>query len=291
MSNTANVAKPMDSSGELYQRRAFAALPLLVRQAAAGQTIFYSALAAELGMDNPRNLNFVLGSVGASLAELSRAWASSIPPLQALVVNKATRLPGEGFVEFVPDPESYKAASPRLKRQIIAGLLTDVFRFSRWNDVLQYFGAPLPPPPDIPQMLPSGLARAFGGAGESPMHQSFKEYVARNPSLFGLSHVTVEIEHSFPSGDAVDVLFTTANAVVAVEVKSYISPDEDILRGVFQCVKYAALLEATVSLARAPVEARVVLALERSVPPSVLPIANTLGIEFVQNVRPTEGPT
>ena len=66
--------KPIDQEGLLYQRRAFSALPLLVRQAEAGQTIHYGQLARELGMPNPRNLNHVLGSIGTSLRNLGQLW-------------------------------------------------------------------------------------------------------------------------------------------------------------------------------------------------------------------------
>src|ERR1700733_23901 len=45
---------------ELYLERARDAFPMLVRQAHARQTIFYSDLAGELNMSNPRNLNYVL---------------------------------------------------------------------------------------------------------------------------------------------------------------------------------------------------------------------------------------
>jgi alkylated DNA nucleotide flippase Atl1 len=45
---------------KLYQKRAKTALPYLVRQAKAGQKIYYSDLAKEIGMPNPRNLNYVL---------------------------------------------------------------------------------------------------------------------------------------------------------------------------------------------------------------------------------------
>ena len=67
-------------SGEkLYQARARAALPLLVRQAtqAHNATIFYSDLAAELGMANERNLNYVLGYIGDALEQLSKQWRPS----------------------------------------------------------------------------------------------------------------------------------------------------------------------------------------------------------------------
>src|SRR5882762_1786592 len=80
----------------LYQERARAALPLLVRQAHAHQPIYYSDLASELGMRNPRNLNFVLGSIGQTIIDLSESWKDEVPPIQALVINKATGLPGKG---------------------------------------------------------------------------------------------------------------------------------------------------------------------------------------------------
>lgn len=56
---TAQIAELINGN-KLYQIRAREALPLLVRQAHSAQTIFYSDLAAELKMPNPRNLNLFL---------------------------------------------------------------------------------------------------------------------------------------------------------------------------------------------------------------------------------------
>ena len=63
---TAKTAQPI-SGDKLYQERARRALPLLVRQAQAHAKIYYLDLALELGMPNPRNLNYVLGSIGQAL--------------------------------------------------------------------------------------------------------------------------------------------------------------------------------------------------------------------------------
>jgi hypothetical protein len=63
---------------KLYQRRARMALPLLVRQAHAGSKIFYADLAAELGMTNPRTLNYVLGSIGTTLKQSADAFGGPI---------------------------------------------------------------------------------------------------------------------------------------------------------------------------------------------------------------------
>jgi len=69
LSSSAQVKLPeFDPHGKkLFQQRAVRALPVLVRQAKAEQTIFYSDLAQELGMPNARNLNAVLGAVADAL--------------------------------------------------------------------------------------------------------------------------------------------------------------------------------------------------------------------------------
>ena len=89
------------SGDKLYRERARKALPLLVRQAQARRKIYYSDLAPKLGMANLRNLNYALGYIGQALASLSEepGW-KEIPPIQCLVVNKQTGLPGEGVGWF-----------------------------------------------------------------------------------------------------------------------------------------------------------------------------------------------
>lgn len=117
------VAKQIDVSGALYQRRAAEALPLLIRQAEAGGVpINHEKLSRELGMPNPRNLNYVLGSIGVSLARLGETWKQPIPALQSLVTNKSTGLPGDGFVEFLSDPVAFRRATRPQQVSIIRKL-------------------------------------------------------------------------------------------------------------------------------------------------------------------------
>ena len=82
---------------ELYQKRASRALPILVKQAELRKEISYSALAQEIKMPNPRNLNHVLDCVGIRLEALSREWGEAIPQIQTAVINKGTGLPSEGI--------------------------------------------------------------------------------------------------------------------------------------------------------------------------------------------------
>lgn len=46
------------------------------------------------------------------------------------------------------------------------------------------------------------------------------------------------------SGDRVDVVYCTDEEVLAIEVKSRVSSWEDLRRGIYQCVKYRAVLKA-----------------------------------------------
>ncbi|MBU0484541.1 MAG: hypothetical protein KKB30_08525 [Proteobacteria bacterium] len=88
---TALIAEPL-TGNKLYQQRARLAIPVLIRQAQAEQPITYEDLARELEIPNPRNLNYVLGSIGNALNNLAEVWEEKIPPLQCLVVNKVSGL-------------------------------------------------------------------------------------------------------------------------------------------------------------------------------------------------------
>ena len=133
--STAIISEPI-SGDKAYQVRARAALPLLVRQAEAGAPVFYSDLAEELGMPNPRNLNYVLGSIGQSLERLSEAWKVKVPPIQCLVVNKNTGLPGEGIGWFLVKKEDFATLPLKQKRAIVEAELQHVFSYPRWQEVL-----------------------------------------------------------------------------------------------------------------------------------------------------------
>ncbi len=111
---TAQKACDFLSGDKLYQQRARAVLPVLVRQAKATQKIYYGDLAAEVSIPNPRNLNYPLGSIGNALKSLSKKWAIKIPQIQCIVVNKGSELPGEGIGWFIDKKDFNK----RIKKLI-----------------------------------------------------------------------------------------------------------------------------------------------------------------------------
>ncbi len=280
---------------KLFQQRACQALPLLVRQARAAQPIFYSALAREMGMPNARNLNHVLGAIGRELQNLSDRWERDVPPIQCLVINKSTRMPGEGIAWFVPDPEDFRKRPPLAQRETINLMLASVYRFSHWDAVLSEFGL-MPASPAIAS-LPGSLPlprKEWRGSndGEGEDHRRLKEFVASHPEAIGLTPGLGigETEYEFHSADTIDVIFKANNQWVGVEVKGTQSDDGDIVRGMFQCVKYNALIEAEQKSSQTTVASRVLLVLGRDLPPGLVALQNVLGIEIIPNMQTPTGP-
>jgi len=100
MADQASNHKKNSPKEKLYQLRADKALPILVRQAVAGQPITYKDIAQEIVMPNPRNLNMILGYIGEKLIKIGKDSNRDIPPINCLVINKDTGLPGRGIGWF-----------------------------------------------------------------------------------------------------------------------------------------------------------------------------------------------
>ena len=263
---------------KLYQKRARRALPLLVRQAKAeGPPISYGNLAEELCMPNARNLNFPLGSIGASLQLLREKWEDNIPRIQVLVVNKNTGLPGKGIVPFleidVDFPDQVKAEQAR------------VYAYPRWDDVLRELNLNPPPPnPTLVEMTPK-LRSGRRGGSESEEHKQLKKYVRHHPESLGIRHKSTDAtpgERRLLSGDFLDVFFKSRQRWTAVEVKSAKSDKGDHVRGVFQCVKYEAVMEAEIASKggrKRDFEVETILVVEGKLDPDLRSLANTLGVD------------
>jgi len=278
---TAEIAEPMGGE-KLYQQRAKEALPVLVRQALGGQTITYENLANELDMPNPRNLNYVLGSVGRTLEELSQEWSSDVPPIQCLVVNKSTGLPGEGIETFIGNRTHYKELSSKQKRIAIDGELQKIFTYPKWLEALQALGLT-----QNRAKLPDKVSEPRGryGGGEGAEHKALKALIANNPGILGLPGAlkSGEEEHYLPSGDSIDVYFRDKGEEIGIEVKPSISDRADIARGLFQCVKYQAVLEARQAANGQAQNVRTILCLGGALPEDLTALKNVLGIWVFEN--------
>lgn len=98
----------------------------------------------------------------------------------------------------------------------------------------------------------------FGFGGEGEEHKKLKEYIANHPESIDITTAQKgNCEHMLLSGDRLDVFFFEANIVIEVKPKS--APEADILRGIFQCVKYQAILDAEAAVKGNVLESQVVL--------------------------------
>lgn len=137
---TAQIAKSIQSGHEaLYVDRARLAIPLLVDLAGEGATIRYGELAREVGAERGRNMNFVLGSVGATLDELSESLNEDIPLLQALAVSKSDDLPGRGF-ESAGRAAKLLNAVEGTRHERFEAIWVQAAEYSRWPLVLEALG-------------------------------------------------------------------------------------------------------------------------------------------------------
>ena len=262
------------------QKQARTILPILVRQAMARQKISYKNLGEEIGVYFPLALTYPLGCIRKTFEKLSKQWKEDIPHIQGLVVNHNTGLPGEGIIFLVG-----RKPTPKEKEAIVEAVLGKVFNYPKWLEVLEALG--LPPAPPLDPHADEPPTDHQSGTAESEAHQRLKAYVAKDPTSVGLgkSLAPGETEVVLPSGDKVDVLFQSKKSHIAVEVKSCISNEADLRRGLFQCVKYRAILRARRSLEGGSYEADALLALAGSLPKALIPVRNTLGVTVIENIR------
>ena len=127
--------------------KARAILPILVQRVQAARhvqvdedpeiKITYEALGNEIDA-YCRNLNYPLGCIGDILSEMNEQREEDIPPIQGLVVNKGTGLPGESFHCFRHNP------SPQEKEEIFSEVLVKIRNYPMWLEVLEELGLSLP---------------------------------------------------------------------------------------------------------------------------------------------------
>lgn len=121
-------------------RAARAALPILVGHAHRAECAFYSTLAPKIGVSNPRNVGTALDVMGTALHQLiTDGWYDDIPPLQSLVVNKGSDLPGRGFDHYFKSPNLVGMSNAE-RRRFMRLVHREVFAYQRWHEDLEALG-------------------------------------------------------------------------------------------------------------------------------------------------------
>jgi hypothetical protein len=276
------------------EKTALRIIPLLVSCAQEGRTITYGELdrlivRRRLGHSvSKQAYGSALDRVGRALQETGGRLGISIPPLNALVVNAQTGVPGGGCDWYM---EKYVGRGRRIRSEYDRKAIAEevqgmVYNFRRWDDILREYG--------LSQAESIGIRRAAakrrspqrGGwstEGESPEHSGLVQYVAEHPQSVGLPKATPKgtTEYCLPSGDRPDVVFRTAGRMVAIEVKSRISNNADLERGIYQCVKYRALLRAEQRAMERIPNGAAVLVTERPLPETLHDLAELLQVRVV----------
>jgi hypothetical protein len=253
------------------------------------QGLTYEDLATRIGRVNKdgvghaHGMGQVLAVMGHLLQGLEGNWGEPIPHIQSLVIKKTGTnrgLPDDGIKEFWP---GYPVLTRPEKENRTQAEYQNILTFgSRWNDVLAKL--------NIQPVVVTKPQKYFGKGGESEAHKALKEYVRTHPELVGAdASWNTFTEYALPPLDEIDLLFKSAVACIAVEVKSAISDHltTDYERGLYQTVKYRALLEAMSKDRRydMPANIRVVLVLESKLPVEYKSTAEVLGVELIENVQ------
>ena len=261
------------------------AIPILIRWAKQGLTTkTYDDLIKELGYNSSYSgIGKQLGYIDDVFKRLGELTNETIPTLNALVKSKTTHLPSIGFNYVYA---TYKRMSNDEKHIFVAGLNNKAIKYEHWDWVLSSLN--LTPSVidtrDNEEAIRSGKFYGTGGEGEN--HKKIKEFIYKHPDSIGITNIKAsKMEHILLSGDRLDVFFALSDgSSIAVEVKPSKSPDEDILRGLFQCVKYNVMMDAEDMIHAKKNNNMAILVIGGSLSTENQKVRDTLGIKVIENV-------
>lgn len=231
---------PTEATRKIVQ----AIAPVLIYWAKTGQTHHtYGDLSVAINRPKYHRFGHALAMLQDVIDELSASSNRNIPTLNSLLRNKTKGIPSDGF-NYVN--KKYDKLDLAGKKIFIEGLNSRAIKYPYWDWVLAKLGlSPYAPLSDNEVSLIK-TANIKHGTGEGKEHKELKEEICAHPELIGIKGVIkAAVEYALPSGDKLDVYFELEDGTnIAVEVKPSTSDDSDIIRGIFQCVKYKAVLDA-----------------------------------------------
>ncbi len=212
-------------------------LPHLIYAAQKRKTPTYGEMADKIGCHH-RVMNHVLGYIRDEII-LPR----NLPMINAIVINTTTHMPGESWL-----PEGTSHLSKEEYRHEFEKFRDLVFAYQNWKDLLRDLDLE-PVEGDVEDLDERGrvyseMLERTGGGGEGKDHLKLKEYVAANPEIIGLEKDSApQMEYFFVSGDRADIVFGTGPDTWAIaEIKN--GDPAELVKGIYQLVKYRALLQA-----------------------------------------------
>jgi hypothetical protein len=261
--------KPYAATNEnLIENGLAPAMRWLIAVALDGSTMTYGELKRKLEDNAGFSTIFAtrIGFVAGSLMETIQKVEPDAPLINVLVVNQTDRQPSKGAGVFMArrfgerrlHREDAKQQYPQLWEETFKRAAGEVYSYTeaQWTALFErVFGTHLDPEKikrdrekrhegTEKDGIPTG--RRYGPGGEGPLHQSLRMWVKSNPGAIqrAFNDATTDTEVDLDSGDRVDVVYKLADRIAVLEVKSRISDEVDLRRGVFQCVKYRAVRQA-----------------------------------------------
>jgi hypothetical protein len=258
---------------------------MLVEAARIGASVTYGSISTQLEriLFIPRIFDIHIGHVVGALQGQINATEPAAPLLNSLAVSASTGLPSRGIDDALTRKFGLRRVPVGNARvNLISKVQNEVYAYGGWHKLALRLFQRVPTPVQrnmSPQIDDGDNYSPWGGPSESDEHKALKRFVSLHPRRLDIhSDRQGEEEAILKSGDKVDVLFFEPGTgrFVAVEVKSNRSSDSDLERGIYQCVKYRAVLEAQ----RKPIVGQVdtFLITERELPSNLRNIAERLGI-------------
>lgn len=259
-----------------------------------GTTLTYERLArvmferyGEKEMHNKQHYGKALGGAADAIIGEAKAAGIKVPPITVIVVSKAFGYASKGANQFVDrlKGDIYKERDPR-RQQILKEEQKKVWDFGEdgWTAIQVLLGqkpvkrkarmkadTTLPPPPR-------------GGEGEGEKHKALKAWVLANPNYFLEFGLFPEggNEEYLQSGDSVDAMLWNEAMRLAVEVKPGKSLEQEMIRGIFQCVKYRHTINAESQVDPKRLPGNSVLVSTRPLTDKEQQIARTLDVRYIQ---------
>ena len=261
-------------------------IPVLVRwaQTSWDRTHYYSDLTNAIGLKT-NQIGRMMGEVQTILDNYFESIGSKEKiTLNALVVNKGTNLPSDGF-DFVNS--NYSKLSPDSKRGEVMKLNRVAHEYKHWNEMLLALNLK-------PARIFSGYdihnlkAGSYGSGGEGEEHKAIKKFIMEHPSTVNKTWKVIQssTEELLPSGDRLDVFFVLKDGDhIAIEVKPSTSPDSDITRGLFQCIKYKVVMDAARALDNGQYENEAVLVIAGKMSEANKLLANDLHVHYIEQYK------
>lgn len=263
----------------------------------------YTSLAIAVGQPTHAHpIMAALGTLGFALKELSGQHLpglGEIPPIQLLVWSKGKGSPGELAFGFIgKSKEEVHELPARVRHAMALAERTKILEYPSWRKVLAKLGLkPLTLDLPDPEIVASSSSREQSGYGESEEHKRLKLYLGSHyQELHIEGQFVAKFEEKLLSADVSDLMLDEVGGTrrFGIEVKSRISKDFDLIRGIFQCVKYKAVLtaqekyESSRTPQRVPKTIDVILATERELPEVLQQLSELLNVRVVKVTVPKD---